>query len=107
MEIVGGLGWDFGKAERRDGDRLDMDDTVLDLKLPGDAQGGLEVDDETVFFELRWSHDAVGDAGFVFKGDEDKTLGGAGPLAADHAARDGDLNTVFRERQIAGPPDIR
>lgn len=75
-----------------------MDDSVLDLKLAGDSQGGLEVDDEAVCFELRGSYDAVGDAGFVFKGDENKTLGGAGALTANHAAGDRDFDAVFGER---------
>ena len=106
MKVVGGLGGDRGEAEGGDGIGFDVDDAVLDLELAGDAEGRLEVDDEAVSFELGWRNDAVGDAGLVFERDEYKAFGGAGALAADHTAGDGDFGAVLGEGEIAGAPDV-
>lgn len=105
-KIVGGLGGDGVEAERGDGVGFEVDDAVLDLELTRDAESRFEVDDETVGFKFRRRDDAVGDAGFVFEGDEDKPLGGAGALAADDTAGDGDFCAILDEGEIAGAPDI-
>ena len=51
-------------------------------------------DDEVVLVEGITGDEEVGDAGFVFEGDEAVPLGGAGALAADDLARYRDVLPV-------------
>ena len=54
---------------------------VLDFAVDGEEQF-LGNGEAPLFEELR-GNDGIGDAGFIFEADEDKSLGGAGSLAAN------------------------
>ena len=54
---------------------------VLDFAL--DGKEGFLGDGEAPLFEELRGNDGVGHAGFIFEADEDKSLCGAGALAAD------------------------
>src|SRR5688572_8112809 len=89
-KIVRGLRGDRGFGESFDFFRFDVDDAMLILQFPGDAERGFLRDHETAGLEERWNDNHVGDARFVFEADEDKTFCGARTLTADDRARDGD-----------------
>ena len=59
-------------------------------------------DDEAVFVEGVAGDEEVGDAGFVFEGDEAVAFGGAGALAADDLAGDGDVLAVGDVLEVDG-----
>lgn len=58
-----------------------MDDAVLILEFAGDEEEFFAGDEETVAVVEVGVDDDVGDAGFVFQGEEDEAESGAGALA--------------------------
>ena len=57
-------------------------------------------DDHAVLREKLRRDDGVGDAGFVFKAEEDEAFGGAGALAGDDAAGDADAECHREDREV-------
>ena len=71
-----------------------MDDAVLILEFAGDEEEFFAGDEESVAVVEVGVDDDVGDAGFVFEGEEDEAEGGAGALAGDDATGGGDSAAV-------------
>ena len=73
---------------------FDMNHAVLVLECPFDAQKAAAGNNHAVALENVRGEDNVGDARFVFEGEKDKSLGGAGTLARDDATGDADKLTA-------------
>jgi len=85
---------------------FDGDDIVNVLETAGDEEERFLGDDETEFLEEVRVDDGIGDAGFVFKADEDEAFGGAGTLAANDVAGDADELVVAGVREIGGAENV-
>jgi hypothetical protein len=68
-----------------------MDYTVLVLKRAFDMQEAIARDNDAVLLEGVGREYNVGDAGFVFEGEEDESFGGAGALARDYTSGNSDM----------------
>ena len=71
-----------------------------------EEEEGFLGDDEAVFLKGGGGDEGVGDAGLIFEADEEMTFRGAGALAADDLASEGEPLSVFAAKQIAGTPDV-
>lgn len=67
-----------------------MDDFALAFDAAGGEEDGGEPAGAAEAFEGFGPDDEIGDAGLVFEGDEDDAAGGAGALADEDDAGDGD-----------------
>jgi len=81
---------------------LHREHTVLMLQHAFNEQERLADHGHAVAIEQIGADDDVGDPGFVLEGEEDKPLGGAGPLARDDHAGDTHPASVARLREIRG-----
>lgn len=107
MEVVRGAAGEILGFEALDALSLDDENIFAGLEPAGDFKEGFLGDDEAQFLEKLGANDGVGDAGFIFEADEDKSFGGAGALTADDIARDGDDLSFTAFHQVDGTPDIR
>ena len=82
-----------------------MNHAVLILERPFDQQEAAAGDDDAVALEDIGGEDDVGDAGFIFEGEEDEALGRAGPLACDDATGDADGLMGWIQHQICRPKE--
>lgn len=96
--MVGGDAGERGEMGGIDGGLA----TFGDLEATFDEEEGLGGDEELVLMEgVAWDEE-VGDAGFVFEGDEAVAFGGGGALAADDHPGDGDGHAVGEGGEFAG-----
>lgn len=100
--VVVGLRFGGGDSQRQNARGFDGNDVVLILQQAFDAEEFFAIDDEAVFFVEIRADDDVGDAGFVLEAQKDKTLGGAGTLAGNHATGHDGERAVGNAAQIAG-----
>lgn len=87
---------------------VDVDDLALAFDGAVGEEEGAEACDAPVFLEGVAPDDEVGDAGFVFQGDEDDSGGGAGALAAEDDAGDADAalgGAAFFVAEVGGGED--
>jgi hypothetical protein len=84
VEVVGTNVY-AGDIELRNALGLDVDHALLILQLSFDLQKTAACYDKAVPLKDIGRKDDVGDAGFVFEREKDKTLGSAGALTGDDA----------------------
>ena len=94
MEVVR---TDFGI---RDLDGLDMlcfyvNNTILPLQRPSDAQKATLGDNDTITLELIRRNDHVGNSCLIFQGKKDKALCCSGPLTGNHTTGNANGTIVF------------
>lgn len=94
MKIVG-LDFYIGNVERIDALGLDMDHPILVLQRSSDAYEMAARYYDPILFEGIGRENNIGDSGFVFEREKDKTLCGSRTLAGDDAARNA-YKTVVR-----------
>jgi hypothetical protein len=95
VEVVG-ADFEGGGLEGFQGLGFDVDDSVLILELAVDFKEFGSGDEEALALLELGRDDDVGDAGFIFHGEEDEAHGGAGALAGDDASGGGDESSVPR-----------
>lgn len=101
---VGGDGGGGGEGVGFEG--VDGEDVVDFLDAALDAEEVFLSEGEAVFLEGGGGDEGVGDAGLVFEADEDVALGGAGALAADDHACNGEVVAVAGLFEFGGAPDL-
>lgn len=92
-------------AEAEEAFGLDGGDAVLLLHEAFDEEERRADDDEAVVVEEVGADDDVGDAGFIFEGEEDEALGGAWTLTGDDGAGDADAASVADAAEVDGAED--
>src|SRR5437899_2983018 len=90
--------------QRLDAARFDVDDAVGLLHLALDDEGSLLRDEQPAFFKKFGRDDRIRDAGLVFEADEHDAFGRAGPLPADHVARDAHPRDPADHPRAPAPP---
>src|SRR5580765_5595291 len=105
MEVVGDVDGGGAPVEGGEAVGLDGDDALLVLDHPLDDQGVGADDDPAVGLEAPGGDDGVGEAGLVLDGQEDESLGGAGPLPDDDDAGYPRAPPVADAPQVAGARD--
>ena len=83
-------------AQRLNAFRFHGDDIVLILQASFDQQKLMMNDHGMILLEKLRRDDGIGDSGFVFQAEEDKTLGGAGALARDHGSGDAHMRAIWK-----------
>ena len=79
---------------------------IVDVLQPAfDQKKSFLRNQQALRFKHRRCDDRVADAGFIFKADENKTLGSARTLAADHIARNANGAAMRCLRQISRAPN--
>ena len=106
MKIMGVAAGELAVGEGFDFFGFNDHDVVGVLDLAFDDEKVFLRDEEALFFEELRRDDGVGDAGFVFEADEDKTFGGAGSLTANDVAGDANALAVAGFWEIRGAPNI-
>ena len=104
VEVVGG-GWGGVIAAGKGFDVGDVDGGLVafgDLEPAMTEEEGLGGDGELVLLEGVAGDEEVGDAGFVFEGDEAVAFGGGRALAADDHAGDADRGAVAKVVKVGG-----
>ena len=83
-----------GDIERNNLPRFHVDDAILKLEQPIDAQNAAARDDESVGLENIGLDDYVGNAGFVLDREKNEALRSAGPLTGNHASGNADIPMI-------------
>src|SRR3954464_2739495 len=79
-----------------------MDDPALVLQRTFNTYKPAARNNHSVLFELIWSEDDVGNAGFVFEREKNKSLCGTRTLPRNHASRHADKIMIRQVREIVG-----
>ena len=100
MEVVGAhvCGCD---VDGTDAVRFDVDDAALDLEDSFDIEEAGTRDDDAIALEEIGSDDDVGDAGFVFHGQEDEAFGSARALTRDNTSGDAYIRVALVGEELA------
>src|ERR1700744_5020956 len=85
---------------------FNVDDVVLILQGAFDQQEAAAGDEQAVAVVQVGSNDDIGDAGFVFHGDEDEAFSGARALAGDDASGGADVFAIAAGFQLLGREDV-
>ena len=96
----------LAEAQRFDPSGFDGDDPIGMLHAAFDEQEGLLGDDQSPSFEEERRDNGIGDACFIFKTDEDKAIGCARSLPANHIACHADELPIARPWKIRRSPDV-
>src|SRR5579864_4016311 len=91
----------------RDAQRLNMfhfhgDDVILILQASFDQQELVMNDHGMILLEKSRRDDGVGDSGFVFKAEENKTFCCSGTLARDHGSSEAYMRSMRKALEFAG-----
>lgn len=89
MEIVGGH-FGSGDIERNNSIGFDVDYSILILQRTFNLEEAAARNDDAIALKDVRGNDDIGDAGFIFEGKEDKSLGCAWPLPCDNTPGNSD-----------------
>ena len=101
VEVVRG-GCGAGDVERQHAFGFHRNDIVLILEDALDEQKLPGGDQETMLLKKVGGNDGIRHPGFIFQAEEDKSLGGAGTLAGDHASANTESLSAGHVAEIAG-----
>ncbi len=106
MKIVGRRGGQKGKRARLNRLRFEMNHTVLVLHNTFDEQERLARHEQPLLLKNLRCEDDVGDPGFVFETQKNKSFRSARSLPADYIAGQPEPRAGPRLREISSSPDI-